>query len=75
MCRPKIKQQKIEPTAQTPPPAQPAATVNQSVAKSPDEVSPEQTNIRARRKGRGSLRINLDAGVGGTATGINIPQG
>lgn len=75
MCpKPKIKTEKVEPTAQTPPPAQPAATVNQSGPKTPDEVSPEAAGLKARRKGRSSLRIPLDAGVGGGATGLNIPR-
>ena len=74
MCRPKAPPP-VEPAAPAPPPAQPAATVNQATAKSPEDVSPEKANIKARRKGRGSLRINLDAGVGGSATGINVPQG
>jgi hypothetical protein len=74
MCPPKVKQQKVEPIAQAAPPAQPAATVNQSAPQSPDELSPEAAAIKAKRKGRSSLRIPLDAGVGGGATGINVPQ-
>lgn len=75
MCtKPKVTQATIEPTASAPPPAQPAATVNQSGPKTPDEVSPEASNIRAKRKGRSSLRIPLDAGTGSTSTGINVPQ-
>lgn len=74
MCPPKVKQQKVEPIAQAAPPAQPAASQNQSGPQTPDEVSPEAAAIKAKRKGRSSLRIPLDAGVGGGATGINIPQ-
>ncbi|OCJ65263.1 hypothetical protein A6U96_23275 [Agrobacterium tumefaciens] len=74
MCKPKVTQQKVEPVAQTPPPAQPAATVNQSAPQTPDEASPEAAALRAKRKGRSSLRIPLDAGVGGGNTGINVPQ-
>ncbi|ARO29938.1 hypothetical protein NXC14_CH01988 [Rhizobium sp. NXC14] len=74
MCPPKVKQQKVEAVAQTPPPAQPAATVNQAGPKTPDELSPEQAAIKAKRKGRSGLRIPLDAGTGGGATGINVPQ-
>ncbi|MFB2563641.1 hypothetical protein [Rhizobium sp. IMFF44] len=74
MCPPKVKQQKIEPVAPPAPPAQPAATVNQSAPQTPDETSPEQASIKAKRKGRSSLRIPLDAGVGSGATGINVPQ-
>lgn len=75
MCKPKV--QKVESVAQTPPPpppAQPAATVNQSGPKTPDEVSPENNNLKAKRKGRSGLRIPLDAGTGSGATGINVPQ-
>lgn len=75
MCKPKVTQQTVEPVAATPPPAQAAATVNQSVAKSPEEASQERAGIKAKRKGRSGLRINLDAGVGGGSTGINVPQG
>nr|WP_250808763.1 hypothetical protein [Neorhizobium tomejilense] len=74
MCPPKVKTAKVEPVAQTPPPAQPAATVNQSGPKTPDEVSPETTAIKAKRRGRSGLRIPLDAGTGSGATGINVPQ-
>lgn len=75
MCpKPKIKTQTVEAPAQTPPPAQPAATVNQSGPKTPDEISPEVAGIKAKRKGRSNLRIPLDAGTGGGATGLNVPR-
>lgn len=73
MCsKPKVS--KVEAPAQAPPPAQPAATVNQSGPKTPDEVSPENTALKAKRRGRSGLRIPLDAGTGSGATGINVPQ-
>lgn len=75
MCKPKIKQEKVEPAAQAAPPAQPAATINQSGPQNPDEVSAEKAATRNKRKGRSALRINLDANTGGTATGLNIPKG
>ena len=73
MC-PKPKIPKAQPIAQTPPPAAPAASQDQTGPKTPDEVSPEAAAIRAKRRGRSGLRIPLDANTGGGATGINVPQ-
>lgn len=75
MCKPKIKQEKVEPVAQAAPPAQPAATVNQAGPQTPDGVAPEKAVMRSKRKGRSALRINLEANTGGGATGLNIPKG
>lgn len=73
MCKPKVP--KPTPPAQAAPIANNAATVNQNAPESPDEVDSDKAALKARRKGRSGLRINLDANTGGTANGLNIPKG
>ena len=63
--------------APPPPPAQPAASAA-DVATSKevrDENIGEGTNLKAKKRGRNALRINLQAGDAGSGgTGLNIPR-
>ena len=52
-----------------PAPASPADTV-----KSPEDTNSQDASLKAKRKGRSSLKIPLDAGVGSSSAGLNIPQ-
>lgn len=71
MCKtPKIP--KSETPAPTPAaPAPSAASVQGDVIREEDNDTSVQ---KARKKGRNALRIKLDAGNTGGATGLNIPQ-
>jgi hypothetical protein len=57
--------------AAPPPAAASAATAQGDVVRADDNDSAVQ---KSRRKGRNALRIKLDAGNVGGATGLNIPQ-
>jgi hypothetical protein len=68
---PKVKQQKVEAVAPPPAPSTPASEV-QAAPTTPDEATGD-AGLKQKRKGRSGLRIPLDANVGGSATGLNIP--
>ncbi len=59
------------PAAAPPAPAASAATAQGDVVREEDNASSVE---KARKKGRNSLRIKLDAGNTGGGTGLNIPQ-
>lgn len=61
----------VTPAAAPPPPAASAASAQGDVIREEDNDNSIQ---KARKKGRNSLRIKLDAGNTGGATGLNIPQ-
>ena len=59
----------VVPAQAPPPPAESAAAQGDVVREGDNDSSLE----KARKKGRNSLRIKLDAGNTGGATGLNIP--
>lgn len=73
MCMRKPKVQPAPTPAAAPPPPAPSAAVAQGDVVREEEA--ESSLQKARRKGRNALRIKLDAGNVGGATGLNIPQG
>lgn len=71
MCpRPKINNK--PPASPPPPPAEAATQAQGDVVR--DENLRGDAEMRARRKGRNALRIRLNAGNTGDATGLNIPR-
>lgn len=70
MCKPKVPKSET-PAAAPAPPAPSAASTQGDVIREEDNDTSVQ---KARKKGRNSLRIKLDAGNTGGATGLNIPQ-
>ncbi len=71
MCKtPKVEKAET-PAAAPPAPAASAASTQGDVIREEDNDSSVQ---KARKKGRNALRIKLDAGNTGGATGLNIPQ-
>lgn len=65
------------PSAPPPPPAQPAASAADIATSKEvrDENIGEGTNMKAKKRGRNALRIDLQAGGAGSGgTGLNIPR-
>lgn len=65
------------PSAPPPPPAQPAASAADIATSKEvrDENIGEGTNLKAKKRGRNALRIDLQAGDAGSGgTGLNIPR-
>lgn len=56
--------------APPPPPAQPAATQFQDAPARPEEGDPNEQNVKAKRKGRNALRIDVQSPG---STGLNVP--
>ncbi len=71
MCKtPKVPKSE----APAPAPAAPAPSAASAQGDVVREADNDTSVQKARKKGRNSLRIKLDAGNTGGATGLNIPQ-